>query len=404
MRATVNNHSEIISMNPFNHLEQNKALQTALENPAIKRIAALYNSPTIKSLEKYFNNPAIKAASVFSSQLQKTIEGINDETKWRNVFNLIEQHNFQGINKLYNTIYAQHFRIFEEQRSIFEQINQQWTRFSAFDSFLDIGRRVESGLRKWRIDDILIDFYWCVFDDDLREKIDIHADYSKEEIDRLVIDYYSQNQYANIKKHINYWQENAIITNRLSLLNSAMCILEKKDDTDTYNVIIPLLLAQEDGLKTEIRQLIPDHVVKEIRNQHTISKLTEELLGNGVSSEEAHKEALKKVKSGKIQKISDVKLIAAYLGSLSINIARPNVYSGAKEILCRTFLSNWNDIEQLADKDKHNKFRDQILHGHPDALNYGTKKNLVHSWLELILLVEIYLLVKQIETTRGSKS
>lgn len=403
MKATVNNHSEIISMNPFNHLEQNKALQTALENPAIKRIAALYNSPTIKSLEKYFNNPAIKAASVFSSQLQKTIEGINEETKWRNVFNLIEQDSFQGMSKLYSSIYSEHFRIFEAQRKVIKQISQQWTRFSAFDSFIDLSNKMESRLKEWRVDDILIGFYWCVFDKNLREQIDIYTDYSKEDIDKLVIDYYSQNQYKNIKKHIECWRENGIITNRLPILHSSLSILEKLDEKAAYYAIIPLLLAQEDGLKTEIRALIPDEIVKEIKIKHTISKRTEEMLSKGVSLEEAHKAALNKVNSEKLCKISDVKLIAAYLGGLSINAARPNVYSGAKEILCRTFLSNWNDIEQLEDKDKQNKFRDLILHGHPEALEYGTKKNLIHSWLELILLVEIYILVKQIETSRANK-
>ena len=358
-----------------------------------------FDNPAIKKTIEISNLPAIKNASEISSLLQKNAAAINENSHWKDALVSFDAQNFQGINQLFTLFYTQHFRLFEEQRIAFGKMRELWTRFSALDSIIAIGKSVERRFNELRIDDILLGFYWCVFDDDLRQKIGLKTEYTKEEIDGIVIEYYSQNHYENIKKHVKYWQENGIITNRVPIINSALSILDRQDDSDSYNAIIPLLLAQEDGLKTEIRNLIPDEVVKKIRLQHTISKLTDELRLKGVSAKDAHKQALKNAQSTKLHKISDVKLIVAYLGRLSIQVASPNVYSGAKEILCRTFHSNWNDIEQLADKDKHNKFRDRILHGHPDSLEYGTKKNLVHSWLELILLVEIYILVKHIEDT-----
>ena len=381
--------------------------KAAMPSPAVLKLfdyqklcKITFDNPAIKKATEISNLPAIKTASEISSLFQKNAAAIYENSHWRDALVSTDVQSFQRINQLFSLFYSQHLRLFEDQRIAFGKMRELWIRFSALDLIIAIGKSAEHRFNEFRIDDILIGFYWCIFDDDLRQRIDPKREYIKEEIDGIVIEYYSQNQYENIKKHVKYWQENGIITNRMPLINSALSLLDRQDDSDSYNAIIPLLLAQEDGLKTEIRNLIPDEIVKKIRLQHTVSKLTDELRLNGVSAKDAHKQALKNAQSTKLHKISDVKLIVAYLGSLSIQVARPNVYSGAKEILCRTFHSNWNDIEQLADKDKHNKFRDRILHGHPDSLEYGTKKNLVHSWLELILLVEIYILVKHIEDSR----
>lgn len=62
---------------------------------------------------------------------------------------------------------------------------------------------------------------------------------------------------------------------------------------------------------------------------------------------------------------------------------------------------NRGQFEQLneADFEKYNKFRNKILHGDKEFLEYGTEENIIRSWLELDIVINAYTIINKIKNT-----
>ena len=69
-------------------------------------------------------------------------------------------------------------------------------------------------------------------------------------------------------------------------------------------------------------------------------------------------------------------------------------------VIFNAVMKNTKNTEFFSQEDleKYNKYRNKILHGDKQFLNYGTDENLVRSWLELNILIKVYSFYKNYET------
>ena len=227
-----------------------------------------------------------------------------------------------------------------------------------------VAQNLKNYLKECNITDTASEYGWCICDKNLRSKIETASSLTQEEFDNLIVDYYSQNKYERIKDKISYWKDVPFLEKRMPIITSCLYVPETMDENNLYNMAIPTLLAQEDGIFDDIIDLIPENIKAIICKQ------------NGLNRN---------------QKRNVVARLLYRLGYKQLSIFAQKV------LIERTFRDGRNSkgIPSFSKKEikKYNKFRNKILHGDKNYLNYGTSKCYIQSWLELELMFNIYAVV-----------
>lgn len=189
-----------------------------------------------------------------------------------------------------------------------------------------------------------------------------------------IIKFYSVNNYNKIQNLITNWQEKNIANNRIAIFQSCLTIMRNNQNSiiDIANLVIPTLTAQLTGIVEDLYDIIPDK-----------NKIEKELST-----------------STKRQTPSKGLVTTQYLWNLKQGQCAMDCYS----IIFKSVMINQGQFKQLNETDfeKYNKFRNKILHGDKNFLEYGTEENIIRSWLELDIVINAYIIVSKIELSEIS--
>lgn len=323
----------------------NKALLKAFENPTFKHIEALYDNPSIKAMEQALNNPEIKATEpVFNNPMIKAAANICAKA----VPIVVPSFTFV------DSIGFNHFAKLASQVSFSEKVEEEVTR--AY-------RQITSYLQRSEEAAYFSEFAWCIFDDELKETIYSLEKPTQQEIDESVIRFYTADSYERLKLLTKRWEICPLFEGRMKIILSCLNNVGMLDELALYDMAIPALLAQTDGLLTDIYKLIPKKIREYIKEQKKDKK------------ERNHK--------------SDI--IAAFLKLLPPGmVVEAKTYTN--DILSDLTFRDGRNIDSI-DATKYSKNRNAILHGDKRFIQYGTSKNFIQSLLEIELIYCIYLII-----------
>ena len=208
--------------------------------------------------------------------------------------------------------------------------------------------------------------YWVIDDQVLIKQL---QGYSEDNYSEIITNYYTKNKYENIEKLFNNWQGIDCISERIKIFGNCIKTMKVLSDKDLINtVIIPTLLAQTTGITEDLHELVPNETQKQLKN---------ELTNNGKTP-------------------SKGEITTEYLWQQE----RKREVFDCYNVIFNAVMKNTKNTEFFSQEDleKYNKYRNKILHGDKQFLNYGTDENLVRSWLELNILIKVYSFYKNYET------
>lgn len=205
------------------------------------------------------------------------------------------------------------------------------------------------------------DRYWPITDQRLIRTL---SSISQEGIEKTILEFYSQENYFEIQQMVTDWQKYSFLTERMPILNSCLnVLLSNISDQDKNNIIIPTLMAQLSGLKESLYEYVPQKERKTIEKdlRQSIRNSKEKLSSNEIL----------------LQFLHENHLVSGYI-LLELN-----------QIIFDRAFARREKISKL-DFKKYNKFRNKILHGDINFLDYGTKINMIRAWLEVNFLVILH--------------
>ena len=204
--------------------------------------------------------------------------------------------------------------------------------------------------------------YWVIDDYKLLE---ILKPLKEEDYSNTITNYYVKDNYRNISTLINEWGNNTNISDRMPIINSCYRAMTTTNDKPVINtVVIPALLAQITGLTEDLHELVPTSDRKQ---------LEKELSTKGHSP-------------------SKGEITTEYLWRQEQKREVFDCYTGIFEAV----MKNTQKVKNFSKEDleKYNKYRNKILHGDKQFLNYGTDENLIRCSLELNTLIKVYSIYK----------
>lgn len=219
-------------------------------------------------------------------------------------------------------------------------------------------------MERSRVSSVLLKQYWLVIDKELFEIISTASKSANFDVNECIIKYYSENKYKNIENILSYIAELNCCEHRMHIIDSCFRIMKSSAKKHIYNIVIPVLAAQMTGLiEEDCYKAIPKTKKEEIK------KILQE----------------NKKESG--SNYTKIEIIDEYLKH-SIGAGK---YIEFNTVIKNKSFCNGGKIEKLSDCEieKYNKFRPKILHGDSKFLDYGTKENLIRSWLELAFIAKI---------------
>lgn len=204
--------------------------------------------------------------------------------------------------------------------------------------------------------------YWVIDDYKLLE---ILKPLKEEDYSNTITNYYVKDNYRNISTLINEWGNNTNISDRMPIINSCYRAMTTTNDKPVINtVVIPALLAQITGLTEDLHELVPTSDRKQ---------LEKELSTKGHSP-------------------SKGEITTEYLWRQE----RKREVFDCYTVIFEAVMKNTQKVKNFSKEDleKYNKYRNKILHGDKQFLNYGTDENLIRCWLELNTLIKVYSIYK----------
>ena len=204
--------------------------------------------------------------------------------------------------------------------------------------------------------------YWVIDDYKLLE---ILKPLKEEDYSNTITNYYVKDNYRNISTLINEWENNTNISDRMPIINSCYRAMTTTNDKSVINtVVIPTLLAQITGLTEDLHELVPTTDRKQ---------LEKELSTKGHSP-------------------SKGEITTEYLWRQE----RKREVFDCYTVIFEAVMKNTQKVKNVSKEDleKYNKYRNKILHGDKQFLNYGTDENLIRCWLELNTLIKVYSIYK----------
>lgn len=204
--------------------------------------------------------------------------------------------------------------------------------------------------------------YWVIDDYKLLE---ILKPLKEEDYSNTITNYYVKDNYRNISILINEWENNTDISDRMPIIQSCYRAMTTTNDKSVINtVVIPTLLAQITGLTEDLHELVPT----------------------------SDRKQLEKELSTKGHYPSKGEITTEYLWRQE----RKREVFDCYTVIFEAVMKNTQKVKNFSKEDleKYNKYRNKILHGDKQFLNYGTDENLIRCWLELNTLIKVYSIYK----------
>lgn len=132
--------------------------------------------------------------------------------------------------------------------------------FSALNEWLqsDKVKNIITGLAELQKLHTISEYGWCICDEELRDKISSEGSISEDKIDNLIVSYYAKNNYEKLKEKLEMWEKAPFLKERMPIIKSCLYATDKIDGEILFNMAIPTLLAQEDGILEDMYNLIPE--------------------------------------------------------------------------------------------------------------------------------------------------
>lgn len=210
------------------------------------------------------------------------------------------------------------------------------------------------------------DKYWVIDDKTL---LKILSNIPSEEYSNQITEYYTKDNYGNIEKLLNKWRNITYIADRMIIFEDCYNAMQTITDKRMINnTVIPTLTAQISGLTEDLCALVPRTECDTLKQELTIGGKTP----------------------------SKGEITVEYLWRQEQKSEVLDCYN----VIFNAVMKNTKNIEHFSKEDleKYNKYRNKILHGDKQFLNYGTDENLVRSWLELNILIKVYSIYKDFNT------
>ncbi len=260
------------------------------------------------------------------------------------------------------------YQAVQNSRKAVEKLNEILEPYRVFaNSFLDSQKIMNfaESLKNQIIVFCAEEQYWAISDITLIKHL---QSVSENKYSETITNYYEQDNYAKIDELSKTWEGLDCIAKRLPIIKSCLNIMQNNSNNiDVATVVIPTLTAQITGIAEDLCGLVPEDDYKEISND----------LRNGQ----------KNPTKGEIT--------TEYLWRLD---PKKELFF-CSNVIFNAVMKNTNNKDNFTEEEleKYNKYRNKILHGDIQFLNYGTNENLVRTWLELNILIRIYAIYKDYE-------
>lgn len=305
--------------------------------------------------------PIRKLIEIHSVTIQKTIKQSFFIQKTINeITQPILQHQYKFINLTDEVIESNKFILSIAKQIKIPAVNDFIKPYKYF--FKPFSRialiRINLELNFWLIDDENIIEYFC------------SNQLSNIDQERYICEFYSTNNWEKLAYIVDQWASCKQIENRFSILNDCFKILKTIQDKNinVANAIIPTLIAQLEGIKNEIFDILLEEYIDNINAQKGISINSDD--------REANKRILKK----------DLDLCHFFISDQFSRKYADFYFQINSQIFKNSYKYKEEKKEGVNIPTIH---RHSISHGDPILLNYGSEPNVVRLFLYLDFMIKI---------------
>lgn len=225
----------------------------------------------------------------------------------------------------------------------------------------------------------LVRNYWIIMDEKLLKVLKDSNKRNIQDIEQIIIDYYKENNFSNLKELFEPYRGNKSFANRFSVIDSCIEILKNNSLEISSHVVIPTLLSQITGIYDALPKLVPEQQKNEIKKQlkENNKKILCPLSADG-----------KKPSNCEFVVQGNAKINKDIFEQYMMEKVSYGVYYNYKEVIANTF-KNSKQVDKIQDDiRKKGVFRHKILHG--IDLQYNSAENVVKCFMELAFLMKMY--------------
>lgn len=225
----------------------------------------------------------------------------------------------------------------------------------------------------------LVRNYWIIMDEKLLKVLKDSNKRNIQDIEQIIIDYYKENNFSNLKELFEPYRGNKSFANRFSVVDSCIEILKNNSLGISSHVVIPTLLSQITGIYDAFPKLVPEQQKNEIKKQlkENNKKILCPLSADG-----------KKPSNCEFVVQGNAKINKDIFEQYMMEKVSYGVYYNYKEVIANTF-KNSKQVDKIQDDiRKKGVFRHKILHG--IDLQYNSAENVVKCFMELAFLMKMY--------------
>lgn len=225
----------------------------------------------------------------------------------------------------------------------------------------------------------LVRNYWIIMDEKLLKLLKDSNKRNIQDIEQIIIDYYKENNFSNLKELFEPYRENKKFANRFPVIDSCITVLKDNSLGVSSYVVIPTLLSQITGIYDAFPKLVPEQQKKEIKKQlnENSKKIICPLSADG-----------KKPSNCEFVAQGNAKINKDIFERYMMEKVSYGVYYNYKEVIANTF-KNGKQVDKIQDDmRKKGVFRHKILHG--IDIQYNSSENVVKCFMELAFLMKMY--------------
>lgn len=225
----------------------------------------------------------------------------------------------------------------------------------------------------------LVRNYWIIMDEKLLKLLKDSNKRNIQDIEQIIIDYYKENNFSNLKELFEPYRENKTFANRFPVIDSCITVLKDNSLGVSSYVVIPTLLSQITGIYDAFPKLVPEQQKKEIKKRlnENSKKIICPLSADG-----------KKPSNCEFVAQGNAKINKDIFERYMMEKVSYGVYYNYKEVIANTF-KNGKQVDKIQDDmRKKGVFRHKILHG--IDIQYNSSENVVKCFMELAFLMKMY--------------
>ena len=323
---------------------------SVLNSPAISEMLRLYKSPTFKVLaETQQNLPLLQNSSAFSDAV-KSASVLNSS-----ISDVVKSVSFLNSSAISNVL---------SNRLIFDNwVKTNTQLFESVNKRILFARQLDTNILP-----VLSNYNWFItvsledtFIQKLSQVIESSSDKTAIILRHEFINYFSMDNFKNLKIMVEGWQDNSLFKPRLKIFLDCVSVLRNSNNKcNPSNLLIPTLIAQIDGILT-------DYLVN---NQFRITKQKRRMVWEDLNSN---------IISGR-KKVYENIFEPTFLDYSLINNSMSTVAIGiGSDFILNTLFQTAYPLQKL--KKPFGLSRHKIMHG--ENIKYGRKEHLFRTFLIL---------------------